>query len=66
MPVAGGNPIVKNFRNEGTPQQGAEPAHSSYGRTGFVEIGNWVCEEIKMRYDFMQVKAPQELTLLKN
>lgn len=55
MPVAGGNPIVKNFRNEGTPQQGAEPAHSSYGRTGFVEIGNWVCEEIKMRYDFMQV-----------
>jgi len=52
----GGNPIDKTSFGLGKPQQGAEPITSLYGRAGFVETGKWVCEEIKMRYDFTQVE----------
>ena len=54
-PIAGRNPIQKNYNNMGTPQQGPENEYSIYGPKGFVQLGNWVCEEIKMRYDFTQV-----------
>jgi hypothetical protein len=63
-PVAGGNPldlVQMGTQKRGVPQQGWEPTSSIHGShenppdPGWVAKGNWVCEEIKMRYDFLKV-----------
>jgi len=66
MPIMGRNPIPKdgttgsgrsaNYeRNFGAPQQGWEDKLSRYLGEGYVENNKWVCEEIKVRYDYVQM-----------
>ena len=58
VPIAGGNPV-----EPGTKQQYAQFDDPS--SEGFVKDGNWVCEEMKLRYDFQSI-TPKPLKQVKH
>jgi len=56
-PIPGRNPVKKSVTNQGLPAQAWEPWGSTFGdKASYIETNKWVCEEIRMRYDFMQYK----------
>ena len=65
QPIAGGNPLDVGGLELGEPQQAWEPLTSLWPEQGWVEKGKWVCEELQMRYDFINyqtVRLRQDFT----